>query len=65
MISSPSVRHHRGVRNSGRAEVKVSVDRMPAAFGPLTLIVLLLINVLFEPRASRPKPREPAVVTVP
>jgi len=38
---------------------------MPAKFGPLTLIVPLLINMLFEPRASRPKPREPAVVTVP
>jgi len=34
-------------------------------FGPLTLIVPPLINVLFEPRAPRPKPREPAVVTVP
>jgi hypothetical protein len=38
---------------------------MPAALGPLTLIVPLLINVLFEPRASRPKPRDPTVVTVP
>ena len=35
-----------GVRNSGKAEVKVSVDRMPAKFGPLTLIVPLLINML-------------------
>ena len=47
----------------GRGE---GLDRPdPRRFGPLTLIVPLLINVLFEPRASRPKPREPAAVTVP
>jgi len=34
------------VRNSGKAEVKVSVDWMPAKFGPLTLIIPLLINML-------------------
>ena len=53
-----------GVRNSGKAEVKVSVDRMPAKFGPLTLIVPLLVNML-EPdaligkRAAAPGARNP------
>src|SRR5712671_2200475 len=43
----------------------VSVVRMPAELVPLTLIVPVLINVLFVPRASRPKPRLPVVVTMP
>lgn len=32
---------------------------------PLTLIVPLLINVLFDPRASRPWLPDPVVVMVP
>ena len=43
----------------------VSLDLMPAALGPLTLIVPLLINVLFDPRASRPWLPDPVVVMVP